>query len=124
MNVAFMGPVLPASAQAPDVLARAKDLYASAAYEEALQLLAAVKDSPAAPEVSAYKVFCLMALGRRDEARAALAETVNIRHGKLAPGDKKAVIDHAMRVLENEGFFDSEAGGSADAGDFSEAEEQ
>lgn len=61
----------PAAASAQDVLSRAKDLYASAAYEDALQLLDTVKDKPMATEAAAYQVFCLVALGRRDDARAA-----------------------------------------------------
>lgn len=69
------GLCLPATARAQDVLSRAKDLYASAAYEEALQLLTSVKDKPVSSEVSAYEVFCLVALGRRDEARSAI-ETI------------------------------------------------
>jgi TonB family protein len=66
---------LPATARAQDVLSRAKDLYAAAAYEEALQLLTSVKDQPVSLEYSAYEVFCLVALGRRDEARSAI-ETI------------------------------------------------
>jgi TonB family protein len=66
----------PAPAMAQDVLSRAKDLYASAAYEEALQLLSSVREQPVSSEASAYQVFCLVALGRRDEARAAVESIV------------------------------------------------
>ena len=69
---------VPPSALAQDVLSRAKDLYASAAYEEALQLLASVKAQPVSAEASAYQVFCLVALGRRDEARAAVESIVRM----------------------------------------------
>jgi TonB family protein len=72
----WAGVSAPAAAAAQDVLSRAKDLYASAAYEEALQLLASVKDQPVSTEVSAYQVFCLVALGRRDDARAAIEAIV------------------------------------------------
>jgi len=61
------------SAHAQDSLARAKDFYASAAYEEALQVLVGLHSvAPSeTSEVSAYQVFCLVALGRSDEAKHA-----------------------------------------------------
>ena len=70
---------LSAPAGAQDAIARAKNLYQSANYDEALsvldQLKAQLKDQPAAdsaagalPEIAAYRVFCLLALGRADEA--------------------------------------------------------
>jgi hypothetical protein len=64
-------------AQAPDALTRAKAAYASAAFEDALALLSGLHDkvSPESSEAGAYETFCLVALGREDEARRA-AETV------------------------------------------------
>lgn len=66
---------VPGAATAQEApLSRAKAYYASAAYEDALQLLTNLGGSvgPAeATEVAAYQVFCLVALGRMDEARAA-----------------------------------------------------
>ena len=62
-----------------DSLARAKDFYASAAYEEALQVLDHLQSaSPTADstEVAAYQVFCLVALGRSDEATHAIEAIV------------------------------------------------
>ena len=55
-----------------DTLARAKGLYASAAYDEALAVLdrlqsAAPVEDPTS--IAEYRVFCLLALDRRDEAR-------------------------------------------------------
>ena len=57
-----------------DPLKTARDLYASAAYEEALaELTHAAGSAPAAAEtardVDAYRAFCLVALGRTAEAR-------------------------------------------------------
>ena len=60
-------------------LARAKDLYLSAAYEDALMVLADVKaDVPASEAVEAaeYRVFCLLALSRRAEADAVIQKMV------------------------------------------------
>ena len=60
------------AAASDETLAQAKDLYATAAYDEALAILdrlqsgASGKDSTAVAE---YRVFCLLALDRRDEAR-------------------------------------------------------
>src|SRR4051812_23819648 len=64
LALAFAAPVVAAQ----DPLQSVKDLYASAAYEDALS--AVVKLDAAAPTVEAeqYRVFCLVALGRVDEA--------------------------------------------------------
>lgn len=68
-------------ASAQDTLARAKDYYASASYEEALQVLGHVSTptSPAdADEVAAYQVFCLVALGRTDQAKQVIESLVRV----------------------------------------------
>jgi hypothetical protein len=56
----------PAFAQ--DDLQRAKELYAAAAYEEALALLTAVPNAERIPQVDEYRAFCLIALGQGEEA--------------------------------------------------------
>jgi TonB family protein len=61
--------VVPAAAQ--DAITRAKNLYQSADYDEALSVLDQLKIDPASetvPEIAAYRVFCLLALGRSGEA--------------------------------------------------------
>jgi hypothetical protein len=74
--------ILPApSAAGQDALTRAKDFYASAAYEEALQVLGTLHSkTPAreATEVATYQVFCLVALGRSEEARHTVESIVRI----------------------------------------------
>jgi tetratricopeptide (TPR) repeat protein len=70
---------VPTAALAQDALTKAKGYYASASYEEALQVLESLNGkAPAteATEVAAYQVFCLMALGRSDEARHAIEAIV------------------------------------------------
>ena len=67
----FVAALLIAEAAAPqDALTAAKDLYASAAYEDALAALTRVKES--APELAQqadeYRAFSLFALGRTSEA--------------------------------------------------------
>lgn len=68
------------AANAADPLTVARDLYASAAYEEALAALtearkANPKATPENLQLDEYRVFCLYALGRRGEADA-LAQTI------------------------------------------------
>jgi TonB family protein len=76
-----------APANAQDPLAAAKDLYASAAYEEALSTLTRFSEGGAstpavARQADQYRAFCLFALGRLAEAES-LAESV-IRREPLA----------------------------------------
>jgi len=72
--------LLAARVWAQDSLARAKELYLSAAYDEALVLLEQLKAEPQAAsgnEVAQYRVFCLLALERSDEARKAIEDIVS-----------------------------------------------
>jgi hypothetical protein len=58
---------------APDSLSAARELYAAAAYEDALTALAQADDSggpEVAREVGEYRTFCLYALGRTAEAES------------------------------------------------------
>jgi TonB family protein len=67
-----------APAFAQDGLVRAKNYYASASYEEALAVLTSLHGTTSPPEstdVARYEVFCLVALGRGDDARQAI-ETI------------------------------------------------
>jgi TonB family protein len=68
-----LGSVSPLAAQ-DDALKTARDLYASAAYVEALAELTRVESTPAAApatirDTNAYRTFCLVALGRDAEAQ-------------------------------------------------------
>jgi len=65
---------------ASDELARAKDLYRSASYDEALNALDQVaRDSGGADRLEAneYRLFCLIALDRKVDARSAIESIVN-----------------------------------------------
>lgn len=53
---------------AQDGMDSVKDLYASAAYEEALSAVGKLEASAPRPEAAQYRVFCLVALGRMEEA--------------------------------------------------------
>jgi TonB family protein len=96
--------VLCASASAQDALSKAKGFYASADYEQALQELETLKGQPSNTEASAYQVFCLVALGRRDEARV-VVETI-VRADPLfrpseaqAPPRIRAFYDDVRKLL-------------------------
>jgi TonB family protein len=68
------------SAAASDELARAKDLYRSAAYDEALIALDQIATETSGAtrvEANEYRLFCLIALDRRAEARVAIESMVN-----------------------------------------------
>ena len=60
-------------------LATARELYSSAAYEDALAVLNSLPaDRPAdeAREADQYRAFCLLALGRAGEAESAIAKVI------------------------------------------------
>jgi len=63
---------------AQDALSRAKGFYESADYEEALQLLDTLRGKTTNTEAAAYRVFCLVALGRNDEAKVAVEAIVRV----------------------------------------------
>ena len=85
--VGLMAVAAASAAARQDQLDAAKDLYASAAYEEALSTLVRLsEDGVAAPavarQVDEYRAFCLYALGRTAEAES-MAESI-IRREPLA----------------------------------------
>ena len=66
-----------APVKAQDDFLRAKELYASASYEEALSLLDGLQQRTVgfvAPDVQQYRAFCLLALQRNDEAKQAIEQ--------------------------------------------------
>jgi TonB family protein len=69
-----------AAAASDEALARAKDLYRSAAYDEALAALdrvAAESDDATKAEANEYRLFCLIALDRKADARVVIESMVN-----------------------------------------------
>jgi hypothetical protein len=65
---------------AQESLSAARDLYASAAYEDALAVLNRLKagehSADEARSIEQYRAFCLLALGRADEAERAIEAVV------------------------------------------------
>jgi TonB family protein len=65
------------SADAQDVvLKRAKELYLSASYDDALAILADYKAGPTDIEADEYRAFCLLAVGKTDEATKVIEQIV------------------------------------------------
>ena len=99
--VALAASAAPARAQ-DNTLSAAKELYASAAYEDALTTLGRI-DGAAAPDVARqvdeYRAFCLFALGRRQEAESA-AESV-IRRQPLATLDSADTSPRLERMFSD-----------------------
>ena len=73
---ALAGIIGSTSAFAQDPLQQIKTLYASAAYEDALSMIARLQASGRKLEYEQYRVFCLVALGRTAEAEKAIASVV------------------------------------------------
>ncbi len=60
-----------------DALAKAKELYMSAAYDEALATLREYRATPdSAVEADEYRTFCLLALGKTDDAMKIIEQMV------------------------------------------------
>lgn len=79
LALALTGAASRAGAQ-QDSLASARQLYGSAAYDEALSMLDRLKSAPPASRdglaLDQYRAFCLMALGRQSDAVQAIESVV------------------------------------------------
>jgi TonB family protein len=83
----------PVSAQ--DTLQHLKDLYAAAAYEDALAVVTRLDTVEADPQVDQYRVFCLVALGRSSDAERAVEEVIKAR-----PNYRPDAADVSPRIRE------------------------
>src|SRR5438128_1005163 len=98
-----------AIASAQESLAAARDLYASAAYEDALAVLNRLRgsDHPAdeARSIEQYRAFCLLALGRTDEAERAIEAVVSAQpsyhpsESEVSPRLRSLFADVRRRML-------------------------
>ena len=105
--------VTPATAQMPggrdNPLAAARELYASARYDEALAVLNGMRpDEAPIPErrsIEQYRSLCLLALGRGSEAEAAIAAVVTAdplfqpSEADASPRVRSAFSDVRQRLL-------------------------
>jgi hypothetical protein len=98
----------PAVAQTePNPLAAARDLYASARYDEALAVLSAMRpaESTDRKSVEQYRSLCLLALGRGAEAETAIAAVVTAdplyqpSEAEAAPRVRAAFTEVRQRLL-------------------------
>ena len=99
----------PLAAHAQDSLATARDLYSSASYEDALNLLnrmrAADPRSEEGRAINQYRAFCLLALGRGAEAERAIeavvtnAPTYRPSDKDMSPRVRSAFVDVRRRML-------------------------
>jgi hypothetical protein len=84
-------------APAQDALASARDLYTAAAYDDALVRLNELRSSRHRPEddvlIDQYRAFCLLALGRTEEAEIAIATVV-----QTAPFYRPPAVDTSPRI--------------------------
>ena len=85
---ALMAVCVPAVAADQEMLASAKSLYESAAYEAALSEFSAIHTSELADTVDTYKALCLLGLGRVRDAEHAL-ELVVTRQPLLVLNDEE-----------------------------------
>jgi TonB family protein len=84
-----------------DSLAQAKTLYAAASYEEALAILDKLNASSAQDvmAIAEYRIFCLLALGRTDEANRAI-ETV-LRTNPFYKGSEAQVSPRIQGIIKD-----------------------
>jgi periplasmic protein TonB len=80
--VLLLAGIVTARAATQDAMSAARDLYASAAYDESLAMLERLRTAePATADVRTieeYRAYCLMALGRTEEAQEALVRAISI----------------------------------------------
>ena len=95
-------------ARAADDFSTARDLYASAAYEEALAALNRVRAAGAPPAdawaVEQYRAFCLLALGRGPEAQTSIealvtADPLYQPSSEMSPRVRTAFSEVRRRLL-------------------------
>jgi TonB family protein len=102
--------VFGATAAGQDSLSTARELYAGAAYEDALLLLNRLRSAgPGAGETASaierYRAFCLLALGRSADAEQAIAAVVEAEplyqpsNADLSPRVRSAFTDVRKRML-------------------------
>jgi len=112
LTTQLVGAVISTTARAvsgEDTLDKARELYTTAAYEDALALLNRLQASDHPPEddrtIDQYRVFCLVALGRTDEAEKAIeavvaaAPSYRLTDADISPRVRSAFFAVRQRVL-------------------------
>src|SRR5262245_62714111 len=106
--IAALALALTLTAADQEALNAARDLYASAAYEDALAVLNRMPDTTRTPDeartLSQYRAFCLLALGRNAEAERAIENLIQVDPtyqppaGDMSPRVRTAFTDVRRRV--------------------------
>jgi hypothetical protein len=101
--------LLAAAPATGNTLAAARELYAAAAYEDALVILNQLTEGTHGPEeersIQQYRAFCLLALGRTADAEQAIAAVVAVQpryqpaDGDVSPRIRTTFADVRRRVL-------------------------
>jgi TonB family protein len=86
------------SVAAQETLAAAKDLYAAAAYEDALKVLARMEDPQQKVENAKYQAFCLIALDRHAEAEGVIERMLEA--DPLFAPDREEVSPRVQETFE------------------------
>src|SRR5580765_1247129 len=99
----------PVALFAQDSLSAARELYASAAYEDALAVLSRLNAAQLRADdgqtAAQYRAFCLLALGKTAEASQAIESVVSSQplyrpsQGEVSPRVRSAFSDVRQRVL-------------------------
>lgn len=96
------------AAASEDSLSSARDLYAAAAYEDALGVLDRIrtgeKQSPEMPAIDQYRALCLLALGRTADAEQAIEDLIAADpffqlSADVSPRVRSAFTDVRRRML-------------------------
>jgi TonB family protein len=106
---AACGVLAAAPALAQDSIAQVRELYASAAYEDALTMLGRMPEKPRSADeartIAQYRAFCLLALGRSAEAERAIETVIQDQpsyrpvDNDMSPRVRAAFVDVRRRVL-------------------------
>ena len=86
----------PARARGQDALAQAKNLYASAEYDQALAILNRVENASQGVEFDQYRALCLLALGRAEDAGIVMQRIVE-KNPTFEPMDVSPKIQATFR---------------------------
>ena len=106
--IVFLTMATAGTAAAQDSLAAARELYASAAYEDALAVLNRLRAPTSRDEgrtIDQYRAFCLLALGRAAEADTAIEAVVTAEpsyrpaDAEVSPRVRTAFSDVRRRML-------------------------
>jgi TonB family protein len=95
LALVFIGIGIERAAAQSLTIQQVKDLYAEAAYEDALGVLSKLPATESMTEAGRYRAACLIALGRPDEAQTAIAAIVQ-EHPEYRPDPSET----SPRVIE------------------------